>query len=139
MKTLYESTMINVGARKGRVYSPDKSFTLDVAMPKELGGEDTILTNPEQLFAATYSTCFNGALEVVLQKSRVDYEKTTVTATVSLVEDPEDKGLKIAAKLQVSIDGVDKEKALKYANIAHKNCPYSKAIRGNVDVTIEVV
>lgn len=139
MKTLYETTMINVGARKGRVYSPDMSFNLDVAMPKELGGEDTTLTNPEQLFAAAYSTCFNGALEVVLQKTRTKFEKTTVSAIVSLKEDPEDKGLKIAVKLQVSIDGLEKEKALKYVNIAHKNCPYSKAIRGNVDVEIEVV
>lgn len=139
MKTLYETTMINVGARKGRVYSPDMSFNLDVAMPKELGGEDTTLTNPEQLFAAAYSTCFNGALEVVLQKTRTKFEKTTVSAIVSLKEDPEDKGLKIAVKLQVSIDGLEKEKALKYVNIAHKNCPYSKAIRGNVDVEIEVI
>ncbi|AKN31383.1 osmotically inducible protein C [Clostridium carboxidivorans P7] len=139
MKTLYETTMINVGARKGRVYSPDMSFNLDVAMPKELGGEDTKLTNPEQLFAAAYSTCFNGALEVVLQKTRTKFEKTTVSAIVSLKEDPEDKGLKIAVKLQVSIDGLEREKALKYANIAHKNCPYSKAIRGNVDVEIEVI
>ncbi|AWI05815.1 organic hydroperoxide resistance protein [Clostridium drakei] len=139
MKTLYETTIINVGARKGRVYSPDMSFKLDVAMPKELGGEDTTLTNPEQLFAAAYSTCFNGALEVVLQKTRTKFEKTTVSAIVSLKEDPEDKGLKIAVKLQVSIDGLEKEKALKYVNIAHKNCPYSKAIKGNVDVEIEVI
>lgn len=139
MKTLYETTMINVGARKGSVYSPDNSFVLDVAMPKELGGEETTLTNPEQLFAAAYSTCFNGALELVLTKSRVEFEKITVTATVSLAEDPEDKGLKIGAKLKVLIDGVDKEKAKKYVDIAHRNCPYSKAIKGNVDVQIEVV
>lgn len=139
MKKIYETTMINEGARKGKVYSPDKSFGFDVAMPKELGGEDTKLTNPEQLFAATYSTCFNGALELVLQKSRVKYEKTIVSATVCLVEDLEDKGLKIAAKLQISIVGLDKEKALKYVKIAHKNCPYSKAISGNVDVEIEVL
>ena len=139
MKNLYETTVINVGARKGRVYSPDMSFALDVATPKELGGEETTLTNPEQLFAATYSTCFNGALEVVLKKSRVEFEKSTVTAVVSLIEDPEDKGIKIAVKLQVSIEGVEKEKAIKYVNIAHRNCPYSKAIRGNVDVVIEVI
>jgi osmotically inducible protein OsmC len=140
MKTFYQATMTNTGSRKGVAVSPDGSFKLQMVTPVEMGGDGkTEGTNPEQLFAATYSSCFNGALEHILKQAKVNYESTTVTADVSLVEDPSDKGFRIAAKLTISVRGIPLEQAQKYALLAHKFCPYSKAIQGNVDVQLEVI
>jgi lipoyl-dependent peroxiredoxin len=140
MKTIYQTTMINTGARQGTASSPDGSLVFQMVSPVEMGGNGTKPgTNPEQLFAATYSSCYNGALEHILKQAKVEYESTTVTAEISLIEDPSDKGFKIGAKLTVSVKGITLDQAEKYAQLAHKFCPYSKAIKGNVDVEIKVV
>ncbi|WOV87002.1 organic hydroperoxide resistance protein [Sporosarcina oncorhynchi] len=136
MKPLYETTIINTGGRDGSVYSPDNIFNLDVAKPAALGGQVTTASNPEQLFAAGYSACFNSALEIQLDKGKVAYTSSEVIATVALYPDKEDGGVKIGVKLQVTIEGVDQEVAEEYVHKAHSYCPYSKAINGNVDVEI---
>ncbi len=140
MKTIYTATMINTGARKGQAISPDGGFVLQMVTPAEMGGNPKDQgTNPEQLFAATYSSCFNGALQHILRQDKIQYEGSTVTADVSLVEDPTDNGFKIGATLTVSIKGLPIEQAKEYTAKAHAFCPYSKAIRGNVDVQLNVV
>ncbi|MEC0124044.1 organic hydroperoxide resistance protein [Paenibacillus pabuli] len=136
MKTLYETTVINTGGRQGIVQSPDNVFMLDVAAPPELGGKVTTATNPEQLFAAGYSACFNSALEFQLKKHQVEIERSTVAATVMLVTDPEDNGVKLQVELEVKILGLDEETAQKFVKLAHDYCPYSKGIKGNVNVTV---
>ncbi|MDR6726276.1 Ohr subfamily peroxiredoxin [Paenibacillus amylolyticus] len=138
MKTLYETSVINTGGRQGVVQSPDTVFMLDVAAPPELGGKVTTATNPEQLFAAGYSACFNSALEYQLKKHSVSIEKSTVTATVMLQTDPADNGVKLEVELEVRIDGLDEEQAQKFVKLAHDYCPYSKAIKGNVNVTVNL-
>ncbi len=136
MKILYTATMINTGGRNGHSASPDGKFAVDVVQPKELTGKDTDATNPEQLFAAAYSACFHGALEGVLAKARAKFESSTVTVTVHLLEDPEDHGWMLGADIRASIKGLDLEQANKYVALAHKMCPYSKAIRGRFEVTV---
>lgn len=138
MKTLYETTVNNTGGRSGVVQSPDSTFMLEVATPPELGGKPTTATNPEQLFAAGYSACFNSALEAQLKRNNVKIEKSSVTATVMLKTDPADNGVKLEVELEVKIDGLDDETANKYVKLAHDYCPYSKAISGNVNVTVTV-
>lgn len=138
MKALYETTIINTGGRSGEVHSPDNIFNLDVAKPAALGGEVTTATNPEQLFAAGYSACFNSALELMLDKGKVNYESSQVIATVSLYPDKTDDGFKLGVKLEVAIEGVDRETAEEYAHKAHNFCPYSKALKGNVEVELAV-
>jgi Ohr subfamily peroxiredoxin len=138
MKTLYETTVINTGGRQGIVQSPDNVFMLDVAAPPELGGKVTTATNPEQLFAAGYSACFNSALEFQLKKHKVEIEKSTVSATVMLVTDPTDNGVKLEVELEVKIEGLDEETAQKFVKLAHDYCPYSKGIKGNVNVSVEL-
>ena len=71
--------------------------------------------------------------------ARIQYKSSKVTATVSLLEDPVDKGFMISARMQVSIEGLDNETAEKYVKLAHTICPYSKATKGNIDVELEVV
>lgn len=138
MKTLYETTVINTGGRQGIVQSPDNVFMLDVAAPPELGGQVTTATNPEQLFAAGYSACFNSALEFQLKKHNVTIERSTVSATVALAADPADGGVKLDVELEVKILGLDEETAHKFVKLAHEYCPYSKAIKGNVNVNVEL-
>lgn len=139
MRELFKATMTNVGGRNGKVFSPDGKLTLNVALPETMGGKPGDDTNPEQLFAAGYSSCFNGALNNVLKKSKVKYDETKVTVDVLLLEDPADMGFMLAVKIQVSISGLDKDAAMKYTELAHKMCPYSKAVQGNIDVKLEIV
>ncbi|EUJ23740.1 OsmC/Ohr family protein [Listeria floridensis FSL S10-1187] len=138
MKKLYETTVINTGGRSGEVHSPDNIFQYDISAPKELGGENGAGTNPEQLFAAGYSACFNSALELVMGKEKVN-GKSTVTGTVSLYSDPEDNGFKVGVVLEVHIDGVDDAKTQELIEKAHQVCPYSKATRGNIDVELKAI
>ncbi|WP_046179794.1 organic hydroperoxide resistance protein [Domibacillus tundrae] len=138
MKPLYETTIINTGGREGEVHSPDNIFNIDVAKPAALGGSATTATNPEQLFAAGYSACFNSALELLLEKGNVKFDSSEVTATVSLFPDKADNGFQLGVKLEVAIEGVDRETAEEYVHKAHDFCPYSKAIKGNVDVELSV-
>lgn len=139
MKTLYETTIVNTGGRQGEVHSLDNIFYLDIAKPQALGGEATTASNPEQLFAAGYSSCFNSALELVLEQDKVKVEKSEVTATISLIADKENGGVKLAAKLEVEIFGLeDHELKEKYVKKAHDYCPYSKAVKNSIDVEIIV-
>lgn len=138
MKVLYTTTIINTGGRNGHASSPDGKFAVDVVQPKELTGKDTDATNPEQLFAAAYSSCFHGALESVLRKARAQYEGSKVTAAVHLLEDPADGGWKLGVDITASIKGMSLEEASKFVALAHTVCPYSKATRGNVEVKLAV-
>lgn len=138
MKKLYETTIINTGGRSGEVSSPDNVFYYDISAPTELGGDGGSGTNPEQLFAAGYSACFNSALEVVMQRAQIK-TTSTVTGTVTLYSDPADNGFKIGVILDVQIANVDHETAQALVAKAHDVCPYSKATRGNIDVTLNIV
>ena len=133
MKKIYETTIINTGGRAGEVHSPDKSFSYAVASP---GVKKENTTNPEQLFAAAYSACFNGALELVMDQEKVE-GKSTVTARVSLFQGED--GFSVGAELEVHIDGVDQAKAEELVKKANEICPYSKATRNNIDVKLTVI
>lgn len=135
MKTLYTTTMINTGGRDGgRSQAADGSFSVAIQPPGS--GTDAGATNPEQLFAAGYSACFNSAIALVLKNERKAYTRSQVTATVDLHEDPAD-GFFISARLQVKIDDWPQAENQRIADLAHQVCPYSKAIRGNVTVAVE--
>ncbi|WP_026678446.1 organic hydroperoxide resistance protein [Fictibacillus gelatini] len=121
------------GGRHGHVKSDDGVLDLNLVMPTEKTNERG--TNPEQLFAAAYASCYNGALNLVASKKKMDVD-TSVTADVSFLKDPEDKGFKIGVTLNVEVNGVSQEDAEMLAEEAHKVCPYSKATRGNIDVTL---
>jgi lipoyl-dependent peroxiredoxin len=136
---LFTSSATAVGGRQGRVESSDGNIKLDLAMPgtpraKELPNA----TNPEQLFACGYSACFDGALQHIARQERVKFE-SQVTANVSFLKDEGDQGFKIAVTLQVKGHGIEKARLEELVHKAHDFCPYSKATRGNIDVTLEVV
>ncbi|MFP5109258.1 organic hydroperoxide resistance protein [Neobacillus sp. C211] len=136
---LFTSSATAVGGRQGRVESSDGNIKMDLAMPgtpraKELPNA----TNPEQLFACGYSACFDGALQHVARQEHVKFE-SQVTANVSFLKDEVDQGFKIAVTLQVKGHGIEKAKLEELVHKAHEFCPYSKATRGNIEVTLEVV
>jgi len=137
MTKLYATTVTNTGGRGGgRSEASDGSFAVAIAPPKEISGKATTATNPEQLFAAGYSACFNSALNAALRDAGVSYKTSSVTATVHLLKD-EKTGYAIAVELTVAIDDFSQADNQKYADLAHQICPYSKAVRGNIDVTVK--
>ncbi|MGX7394658.1 organic hydroperoxide resistance protein [Carnobacterium mobile] len=136
-KVMYQTTAINTGGRDGESHLPDKSFSVRVSTPKKMGGPGQG-SNPEQLFALGYSACFNSALEHKMKEENVS-GKTQVTTTIELLSDPTDNGFKLAAKMEVGIEGKDLTETQELADKAHTFCPYSKATKGNIDVTVTAV
>ncbi|WP_010530480.1 organic hydroperoxide resistance protein [Lentibacillus jeotgali] len=130
---IFTSKATAKNGRDGHVRSADGLIDLDLVNPandKESKG-----SNPEQLFAAAYSACYDGALNLVASNQNKKIESET-TAEVSFLKDPEDNGFKISVVLNIEIEGVNPEEAEELAQDAHQACPYSKATRGNIDVTL---
>ncbi|AHI52910.1 Ohr family peroxiredoxin [Spiroplasma culicicola] len=134
MKKIYEAVIKNTGGRDGYVISPDETFKYKITAP---GVKTNNSTNPEQLFAAGYSSCFNGALQLVM-KLHNNVHPSTITAKVSLFEDDK-TGFTIQVVLEVKIEDIDHETATKFVAEADQVCPYSKAIKNNVKVDIIVL
>ncbi len=141
-KKLYTAVGTAVGGRGGGTAStPDKMLDVVLAHPKEMGGNGQG-TNPEQLFAIGYSSCFLGAMKFVNGKDKKPLaldKDSSVTAHVSFGERPDKKGFGIEVKLEVSLPGIPKAKATALAKKAHIVCPYSHSIRKNVKVTTKVI
>ena len=134
-KVAYTTAASARGGRNGHVTSADGVIDLDTAQP---GTSDTPKANPETLFAAAYAACFQGALANRAKTRDIDTSDSTVTAEVSFGPS-EDGGVGLAVELKVNIPGVDPETARELVELAHEFCPYSKATRGNIDVTLTVV
>jgi Ohr subfamily peroxiredoxin len=122
------------GRNGGRVRSDDGVLETTLAYPKELGGAGDA-TNPEQLFAAGWGACFLGALRLVAAQRKVKLTSTAITTEITLKED-QNGGLGLVAVLNVELGGVDQQTATELGDAAHQTCPYSKATRGNIPVTI---
>ncbi|MEK3733776.1 MULTISPECIES: organic hydroperoxide resistance protein [Paenibacillus] len=139
MNALYTASATARGGREGSVSSSDGVLKHDLKMPKELGGPGGAGTNPEQLFAAGYSACYESALQNIARKEKVKLTETEVTADVMIGKDESDGGFKLAVKLNVKLPGVERSQAEDLARKAHDFCPYSKATRGNIDVELNVL
>ncbi|ENH96467.1 organic hydroperoxide resistance protein [Gracilibacillus halophilus YIM-C55.5] len=129
---IFTSKATAQGGREGHVKSDDGLVDVNLVdgASKESG------SNPEQLFAAGYSACYDGALNLMASKKKKDIESTT-TAEVSLIKDESDNGFKLGVVLNIEIKGVSQEEAEELANDAHDFCPYSKATRGNIEVELK--
>jgi Ohr subfamily peroxiredoxin len=132
----YMTTATTKGGRDGRAVLENGGLALAMAFPKELGGTGEG-HNPEQLFALGYSSCFGQAILVTAKKHGIDGAAAKVTCAVTL--DKGDSGFSLKVELKVSIPGADKAKVQAVVEEAHTICPYSKATRGNVPVTLTVV
>jgi Ohr subfamily peroxiredoxin len=120
--------------RKGTGRTDDRRLEVDLSVPKGMGGDDGPGTNPEQLFAVGYGACFHGALKAVARKEKIDVDGSTIDAQVSLGK--AEDGMSLAVSLTVTIPGVDQAKADELVEGAHQMCPYSRATRGNIEVSL---
>ncbi|MFB6940428.1 organic hydroperoxide resistance protein [Streptomyces sp. NPDC056237] len=122
------------GRNGGRVRSLDGLLETRLAIPKEFGGAGDA-TNPEQLLAAGWAACFLGALRGAAATRKIRLTSTTITAEITLTHG-DDGEFSLAAVLSPVLGGVDQATAEELAHAAHQICPYSKATRDNIPVTL---
>jgi Ohr subfamily peroxiredoxin len=136
-KVVYTAHAHTTGGREGRSVSDDGLLDVKLSPPKAMGGAGTA-TNPEQLFAAGYSACFMGALKHVAgMKKLVVPADASIDASVDIGPIP--AGFGIAARLAISLPGMDRAVAQDLIATAHQVCPYSNATRGNIEVEITLI
>jgi len=138
MSALYTTKAIAVGGRQGTVRTEDGLLDVQLALPASLGGKGGA-TNPEQLFAAGYAACFENAVIHVSRgkDARVGDKDIVVEATVGLLPNGAG-GFVLSVAMDVAITGLDQATAEEIVATAHAVCPYSNAIKGNIDVAISV-
>lgn len=129
--TLYTIGATATGGREGRSRSEDGLIDVQLGKP---GSSSDPKVNPETLFATGYAACYNGALAHVAKQEGID--ATAAVTTVKVALGTTDTGVGLAAQISTDIPGVDAETAQRLAEKAHEFCPYSKATRGNIDVTV---
>ncbi len=137
IEKLYTASATASGGREGHVSSSDNVLDLQLQIPKEFGGRGGSYTNPEQLFAAGYAACFDGALNVVIGNAKIKTGTTKVHSLVSIGKTPEG-GFGLAVRLEVEVPGVEHTLAQELVEKAHQICPYSNATRGNIPVEVVV-
>ena len=134
-KVLYTAKTRTSGGREhGMARSSDGQLEVHFSPPGS-GGKGT---NPEQLFAAGWSACFEAAMDIVARQKGIKLPKdTAIDAEVDLLRNRE--GAFLQARLNISLPGLEKAAAQQVVELASQTCPYSKAIRGNINVDYKVV
>jgi lipoyl-dependent peroxiredoxin len=133
-KVLYTAKTHTTGGREGASRSSDGRLDVRLSTP----GAARVGTNPEQLFAAGWSACFESAMGLAARKRKITLPADlAIDAEVDLCMTGEAYFLR--ARLNVSVPGVARDIAQAVVDEAHQTCPYSKATRGNIDVVILLV
>src|SRR5690348_17661965 len=136
---LFTATATATGGRNGHTQSADGMVSVDLSVPKAMGGPGKPNTaTPEHLFAAGYAACFGGALDYVATQHKKNAKAAAITCSVSI--GPRDLGgYGLAVKLQVRDKSLPQAELAAFAKEAHeKICPYSHATRNNVPVELEI-
>jgi osmotically inducible protein OsmC len=134
----YTAKATSTGGRNGHTRSDDGLVSVDLTIPKGFGGPGRPgATTPEHLFAAGYAACFGSAIEHVALQKGCKCEGIQVEAAVGIGSNGEG-GFGLSVTLTVTLDGVSPAEAEELVRAAHQICPYSNAVRGNVDVTLKV-
>ncbi|RWK44628.1 organic hydroperoxide resistance protein [Mesorhizobium sp.] len=133
-KRLYTAKVHTTGGREGGSRSSDGRLDIRLSTPGGAGSG----TNPEQLFAAGWSACFEGAMAIAARKMNVVLPADlAIDAEVDL--NSGDGAFFLSARLNVSLPGMDRNDARAIVDAAHQTCPYSKATRGNIEVEINLI
>ncbi|HEX2704591.1 MAG TPA: Ohr family peroxiredoxin [Candidatus Lustribacter sp.] len=131
IETVYTTAATAKGGRGGHTTSADGVVDLPLGKP---GSSANPKANPETLLAAGYAACFNGALNLMASREGLDTRESTVTVNVTFGKT--ETGVGLAVEITANVPGVDAETAQRLADRADEYCPYSKATRGNIDVTV---
>jgi len=135
---VYSTKVTATGGRHGTIHSEDGLLDLKLALPRTLGGKGDA-TNPEQLFAGGYAACFENALFHVSREARRHFADSDIEVVAQIGLSRNESGaFLLSAALAVTMAGVDQKMAEQLVDGAHAICPYSNAIKGNVDVQIAV-
>ena len=134
MSALYTTKVAATGGRHGHIRSEDGLLDINLALPRQLGGKGDA-TNPETLFAGGYAACYENAILHVSRDAGLRFADADVEVVAEIgLSRNESGGFVLSAALAVRMAGVDQKKAEELVAAAHRICPYSNAIRGNVDV-----
>ena len=132
MPIIYTAHATAFGGREGQVETDDGKLSFKLDSPGS-GGPGT---NPEQLFATGYAGCFSGAAAYLAKQQGLDIGNVQVKIDINLNKD--DSGFHLSGAIDVSLPNLDKETATKLVKDAHAFCPYSRATKGNVNMTLKV-
>lgn len=145
---IYVTTATASGGRAGRVSTSDGTLDLDLVMPSAVydmlpaemqeapADTDRPRVDPEMLFAAGYAGCFISALRYTALSMDIDASQASVAASVALKPGSNGAAFKLGVKLEIDLPGVDQDAGQKIVNGAHKICPYSAAVRDNIEVDL---
>jgi len=133
-KVLYTAKVHTTGGREGASKSSDGRLDIKHSVP----GTPGLGTNPEQLFAAGWSACFEGAMGLAAKQLKVTLPADlAVDAEIDLGTNT--NGYLLQARLNVSLPGIDRKTGKAIVEAAHQTCPYSKLSKGNINVVINLV
>jgi Ohr subfamily peroxiredoxin len=136
-KILYTAEATATGGREGHSRTSDGRVDVDLDVPVEMGGTGGPGTNPEQLFATGYAACFQSALLRYATTRKLDLSDSRVTARVG-IGTLKSGGIGLAAALDLDAPRLSRADAVYLMERAHESCPYSRATRGNIEVTLTV-
>ena len=138
VRVLYTAEASATGGRKGHGRSSDGCVDVDFSSPTEMGGDGGPGTNPEQLFATGFAACFQNAIMSVARRKNLAVDDSIVTARIGI--GPIENRYGLTAELDVKLPSIhDRALADELVSAAEKRCPYSNAVRGNIDVAITIL
>jgi lipoyl-dependent peroxiredoxin len=132
---LYTAEATATGGRQGHARTNDGRVDVDLDVPVEMGGSAGPGTNPEQLFATGWAACFQSALLRFAAGRELDLSDSRVTARVGIGPVPSG-GFGLVAALDLDAPRLTHDVVVDLMNRAHETCPYSRATRGNIEVTL---
>jgi len=139
LKVLYTAHATAIGGRNGHTASSDGIVSVDLSVPKAMGGPGKPgTTTPEDLFGAGYAACFGGATDFVAKQQKLPVSEIKVEAAVGIGTLSEG-GFGLKVDLTVTVKGIGQAEAEKLVEKAHQVCPYSNATRGNIEVTLKSI
>jgi lipoyl-dependent peroxiredoxin len=137
LRILYTAEATAVGGREGHARTSDGRVDVALDVPREMGGSGGPGTNPEQLFATGYAACFQSALLRIAAGQKLDLSDSRITARIGIGL-LRSGGFGLAAALDLDAPKLSREQGLDLMARAHQDCPYSRATRGNIEVTLSV-
>jgi Ohr subfamily peroxiredoxin len=133
MKIIYKTRATATGGRSGHAQTEDGALSVDLSEP----GSGRAGTNPEQLFACGYAACFGSALGAAARRLKIDAAGARSSVEVGIGQSAAG-GYALDIDIRVEVHGLPEDKARELIEAAHEICPYSNAVRGNVDVRLHV-